>query len=228
MQLLYAFLKILVLRDSPRRPWESGSGEHMKINQIAGRCILACIFAYLLIQIYYLSYYIMPSAEEGPWRDVVCLFLIQSVFFAVCIFAVFILLIAERIRRDQTSPFESLLLVNEEGKIKNEVFLQDKHSFLITGAKKGKRIFVEQIQDPDVDRHLYGVCNLVGGCWYLEVLSESRPVGLRRGEEQVVYRLKEGVPYQLTASDVIYADTYKIVMRQQKKIWREQDGSDPM
>ena len=52
----------------------------MKTNQIAGRCILACMFAYLLIQIYYISYEIMPSMKEGPWRDVVCLFLIQSVF----------------------------------------------------------------------------------------------------------------------------------------------------
>ncbi len=200
----------------------------MKTNQIAGRCILACMFAYLLIQIYYISYEIMPSMKEGPWRDVVCLFLIQSVFFAVCIFAVFVLLIAERFHRDQTSPFSSLLLVNGEGKIKKEVFLQDQHSFLITGAKKGRQVFVEQIQDPDADRYLYGVCNLVRGRWYLEVLSESRPVGIRRGEENVVYRLKEGIPYQLTASDVIYADTFKIVMRQQKKIWREEDGADPM
>lgn len=200
----------------------------MKTNPFAGRCILACIFAYLLIQIYYLSNEIMPSAQEGPWRDVVCLFLIQSVFFAVCIFAVFVLLLAERFRRDQTSPFASLLLVNGEGKIKKEVVLQDQHSFLITGAKKGKQIFVEHMLDPDADRYVYGVCNLVRGCWYFEVLSESRPVGLRRGEENVVYRLKEGIPYQLTASDVIYVDTCKIVMQQQKKIWREQDGSDPM
>lgn len=200
----------------------------MKTNPFAGRCILACIFAYLLIQIYYLSYEIMPSAQEGPLRDIVSLCLIQSVFFAVCIFAVFVLLLAERFRRDQTSPFASLLLVDGEGKIKKEVLLQDLHSFLVTGAKKGKQVFVEQIQDPDADRYLYGVCNLVRGSWYFEALSESRPVGLRRGEENVVYRMKEGIPYQLTASDVIYADTYKIVMRQQKKIWREQDGSDPM
>ena len=185
----------------------------MKTKQIAGRCVLGCIFAYLLIQIYYLSNYIVPSAEKEPWRDFACLFLIQSVFFAVCIFAVFVIVLFERMRKDNTSPFEMLLLVNSEGKIKREILLKDRHSFLITGAKKGKEVFVESIQDPDSDRYLYGVCNLVHGCWYLEVLSASRPIGLKRGAENVIYRLKEGMLYQLTAADVIYADTCKIVMK---------------
>ena len=200
----------------------------MKTNQIAGRCVLACVFVYLLIQIYYLSNYIVPSATKEPWRDFVCLFLIQSVFFAVCIFAVFICLFLQRMKRENTSPFEALLLVNSEGKIKREVLLSDKHSFLITGAKNGRDVFIESIQDPDSDRHLYGVCNLVNGRWYFETMTVSRPIGLKRGNENVIYRLKEGMLYQLDAADVIYADTCKIVIREQKNIWREQNGSDSL
>lgn len=200
----------------------------MKTNQIAGRCVLACVFVYLLIQIYYLSNYIVPSATKEPWRDFVCLFLIQSVFFAVCIFAVFIFLFLQRMKRENTSPFEALLLVNSEGKIKREVLLSDKHSFLITGAKNGRDVFIESIQDPDSDRHLYGVCNLVNGRWYFETMIVSRPIGLKRGNENVIYRLKEGMLYQLDAADVIYADTCKIVIREQKNIWREQNGSDSL
>ena len=200
----------------------------MKTNQIAGRCVLACVFVYLLIQIYSLSKYIVPSATKEPWRDFVCLFLIQSVFFAVCIFAVFIFLFLQRMKRENTSPFEALLLVNSEGKIKREVLLSDKHSFLITGAKNGRDVFIESIQDPDSDRHLYGVCNLVNGRWYFETMTVSRPIGLKRGNENVIYRLKEGMLYQLDAADVIYADTCKIVIREQKNIWREQNGSDSL
>ena len=200
----------------------------MKTNQIAGRCVLACVFVYLLIQIYYLSNYIVPSATKEPWRDFVCLFLIQSVFFAVCIFAVFIFLFLQRMKRENTSPFEALLLVNSEKKIKREVLLSDKHSFLITGAKNGRDVFIESIQDPDSDRHLYGVCNLVNGRWYFETMTVSRPIGLKRGNENVIYRLKEGMLYQLDAADVIYADTCKIVIREQKNIWREQNGSDSL
>ncbi len=193
----------------------------MKTNQIAGRCVLACVFVYLLIQIYYLSNYIVPSATKEPWRDFVCLFLIQSVFFAVCIFAVFIFLFLQLIKRENTSPFDALLLVNSEGKIKREVLLSDKHSFLITGAKNGRDVFIESIHDPDSDRYLYGVCNLVNGRWYFETMTASRPIGLKRGNENVIYRLKEGMLYQLDASDVIYADTCKIVIREQKNIWRD-------
>uniref|UniRef100_N2AIP7 FHA domain-containing protein n=1 Tax=Eubacterium plexicaudatum ASF492 TaxID=1235802 RepID=N2AIP7_9FIRM len=200
----------------------------MKTNQIAGRCVLACVFVYLLIQIYYLSNYILPSATKEPWRDFVCLFLIQSVFFAACIFAVFIFLLLQRMKRDHASPFEALLLVNAEGKIKREVLLQDKQSFLVTGAKNGKDVFIESIRDPDSDRYLYGVCNLVGGLWYFETMSDTRPIGLKRGDENVIYRLKEGMLYQLSATDVIYADTCKIVIREQKNIWREQNGSDSL
>lgn len=200
----------------------------MKTNQIAGRCVLACVFVYLLIQIYYLSNYIVPSATKEPWRDFVCLFLIQSVFFAVCIFAVFIFLFLQLIKRENTSPFEALLLVNSEGKIKREVLLSDKHSFLITGAKNGRDVLIESIYDPDSDRYLYGVCNLVNGRWFFETMTASRPIGLKRGNENVIYRLKEGMLYQLDAADVIYADTCKIVIRERKNIWREQNGSDSL
>lgn len=186
----------------------------MKINQIAGRCVLAVIFVYLLMQSYYLYYAIIPSAQEEPWKEFVCLFLIQSVFFAVCIFAVFVFLFWQQRKRDLTSPFETLLLVNSEGKVKREVALQDQYSFLITGAKNGKDVFVESIYNPDSDRYLYGVCNLVKGRWYFEVLSSGRPVGLKKGCENVIYRLKEGMPYPLAASDVIYMDTCKIVIRE--------------
>lgn len=185
----------------------------MKRNHIISKCVWACIFAYLLIQIYYLSNYIVPSAEKESWRDLACLFLIQSVFFAVCIFAVFACLFYDHMKKENTSPFEMLLVVNSEGKIKKEFLLQEKRSFLILGAKNGRDVFVESVQDPDSDRYLYGVCNLVSGCWYLEVLSAGRPVGLKRGTENVIYRLKEGMLYQLAAADVIYADTCKIVMK---------------
>lgn len=186
----------------------------MKKNQIAGRCVLACVFIYLLIQIYYLCKDILPSAEKESWREFVCLFLIQSVFFAVCIFAILIFLFVQEFRRRQASPFEALLLVNSGGKIKKEVLLQERQSFLITGEKNGRRVWIEGIHDTDSDRYLYGVCNLVSGFWYLEVLSEERPMGLKRGAENMIYRLKEGMLYQLAASDVIYADTYKIVIRE--------------
>jgi len=215
-------------------------GGRMKINQTVCRCILACILAYLLIQIYYLSSYTVPSASMGFERELAYLFLVQSVFFAACIVAFFIFLFLQRMKKDRTSPFEALLIVDSEGKVKREVPLQDKCSFLVTGAKSGKGVFIETMHDPDSGRYVYGVCNLAGGHWYFEVLSPKRPVGLKGGTENVIYRMKEGMPYQLHATDVIYADTCKIIMKcnsadelgllpkQQKNTWREQNGPDSL
>lgn len=190
----------------------------MKTNQIAVRCILAALLVCLLLQIYSISCYIIPAASGESWEAFAGLFLIQSICFAVCILAVFLLDFLRKMKREYTSPFESLLLVNGEGKIKSEFLLRDKHSFLITGKKNGREVFAESTPQPEPGRYLYGICNLVGGYWYFESVSGERPVGLRRGNENVIYRLKQGIPYQLSASDVIYADTCKIVIKQQKRI----------
>ncbi len=199
----------------------------MKTNQTAGSCILGCLFAYLLAQIYYLSCYIMPFASGKDWEGIACLFLAQSVFFAACILAASIFFALRKRRQWFCSPFDSLLVVNGEGKVKREILLDNKRSFLITGKKDGREVFVESANPSDPDRRLYAVCNLAGGRWYLEA-SPGHPVGLKRVDGDIIYRLREGISYQLFKSDVIYAGNCKIVVRKQRNIWREQNGSDSL
>lgn len=201
----------------------------MKINQTAGRCILACVLVFLLVQIYYLSCYIIPAKLQEPWEELAALYLVQSVFAAACICAVFFIQLWERMRRDAKSPVASLLLVNGEGKIKKEVPLQGRHSFAITGKKNGREIYVETSQVLEPDRALYGTCNLVHGRWYLEAAASNRPMGLKRECDNVIYRLKKEMPYPLSDSDVIYADTYKIVLIKNKTApGGNANGSDPL
>lgn len=49
-----------------------------------------------------------------------------------------------------------------------------------------------------------------------EVSPGSRPVGIRKGGEGIIYRLKENIPYPLSVQDVIYVDTCKITIKEQK------------
>ncbi len=185
----------------------------MEKSKTAGRSILACLFIYLLIQIYYLSSYILPFAQGESWEKLASLLLIQSVFFSGCILAVFVCDLWQHRKRECTSPFVSFLLVSGEGKIKHEFFLQNKRSFLITGKKDGKEVFLEDAGMPQPGRFIYGVCNLTEGNWYLEALSSKRAMGLKRENETMIYKIKEEIPYLLRKSDVIYADTCKILIK---------------
>ncbi len=185
----------------------------MKKSQTAGRSILACLFAYLLIQIYYLSAYIIPSAPGESWEKLAFLFLVQSYFFAACIFFVFVCAFWQYSRQKSTSPFTSLLLVSGEGKIKHEFLLQGRKSFLITGKKNGKEVYLEDVQTPEPGRQIYGICNLSEGNWYLEAVPSKRAMGLKRENDNMIYKIKEEIPYRLYKTDVIYADTYKIVVK---------------
>ncbi len=188
----------------------------MKTNRIVRGCFLAGIFFYLLFQIYYLSRYLLPSVAEKTLKSVICLFLAQSALFAAAIFSGFVISVLRYWKKKRHSPFDAMLVISGEGKIKSEVLLQDKCSLMITGKKDGREVFIEINEKVSEGRYLYGTCNLVRGSWYFEAAPGSRPVGLKTGTENLIYRLKEEIPYRLLPQDVLYADTCKIVMRQQK------------
>lgn len=229
---MYAFLKIhmgMFLPEGRQGRWPcpcfSGYGRHsdwgkaghsMKAKQLAGRCILAGLFVYLMFQIYYLACNLLPLAAGKTLRGVICLFLAQSVLFEVIILSVFLFSFLRYRKEKSASPFASFVVISGEGKIKDEIMLQDKLSLMITRGERGKDVSLESGGEAGAGRYLYAVCKLVSGCWYIEASPGDRPVGLRKGGAGMVYRLKAGVPYLLSQSDVIYADTCKIIVRQQK------------
>lgn len=196
----------------------------MKINQIVSRCVCIILFVYLIVQIFYLSCYTLPAAEGEVFEGLVSFFLVQSIVFAVCALAA---LIVQYEKMEYESPYEKLLLISGEGKVTGEILLQDRDALVITGKKNGKGVSVVSAQDAGPGKDLYGVCNKVCGCWYLEALSSARPIGLRHGSEGAVYKLKEGVPYPLSIEDMIYVNNYKIVMKQKNNL-EGQNGFDSL
>ena len=107
-------------------------------------------------------------------------------------------------------------VISGDGKIKNQVLLKGRNSLMVTGKKDGKEVFVENTGEAKEGRYLYGICKLVAGHWYFEVSPGSRPVGIRKGGEGIIYRLKENIPYPLSVQDIIYVDTCKITIKEQK------------
>lgn len=90
--------------------------------------------------------------------------------------------------------------------------LDNIHSLFI--AKKGKNeIVIDHTQKNELDSYEYAVLNFVSGHWYIEVLSGKYPVGLKKENDSVIYKLKLGMPYKLNVNDIIYIDSNKILLR---------------
>lgn len=186
----------------------------MKEYQTTGRYILTGVFVYLLFQILYLCFYLLPSTVNKTDKNIIFIFLVQSVFFAAAIFSIILVLILNCQKSKQTSPYEIVYIITGDGKIKNKFLLQGRQSFIITGKADGKEIFIEDYKKAVQGGYIYGVCNLIAGVWYIEAFPGSRMLGIRKGGESVIYRLKEELPYKISSQDIIYAGTYKITMEQ--------------
>lgn len=186
----------------------------MKEYQTTGRYILTGVFVYLLFQILYLCFYLLPSTVNKTDKNIIFIFLVQSVFFAAAIFSIILVLILNCQKSKKDSPYETVYIITGDGKIKNKFLLQGRQSFIITGKADGKEIFIEDYKKAVQGRYIYGVCNLIAGVWYIEAFSGSRMLGIRKGGESVIYRLKEELPYKISSQDIIYAGTCKITMEQ--------------
>ncbi len=197
----------------------------MKEYQTTGRYILRYIltgiFAYLLFQIFYLCFYLLPSTADKTYKSIIFIFLVQSVFFAAATFSIMLVLISRYQKSKNASPYKTVYVITGDGKMKNRFLLQGRQSFIITGKTDGKEVFIEDYKKEVQDRYIYGVCNLIAGVWYIEAFPGSRALGIRKGGESIIYRLKEELPYRISGQDIIYAGTCKITMEQK---YQEETG----
>lgn len=58
----------------------------------------------------------------------------------------------------------------------------------------------------------HAVLNYAGGVWYLESLSTTNRVGIRKEGNSIVYRLKAMTPYKISAGDIIFISHEKIAV----------------
>ncbi len=130
----------------------------------------------------------MPFWELGAGMKEYQVFLVQSVFVMAAMFFIIIILILYYHKKKKVSPYEIVYVVTGDGKIKNRFLLQGRKSFIITGKPDGKEVFIEDYARLRHDKYIYGVCNLVSGVWYLEAFPGSRPLGIRKGGESVIYK----------------------------------------
>jgi hypothetical protein len=101
-----------------------------------------------------------------------------------------------------------IVLLSETNTPTDEFFLINRTSALIVKNENDVYISLEG----DVTADEYAVINCVENWWYIERISDVRSVGLKRTEEQYVYKLKAGMCYRLQRNDVIYIENERLLV----------------
>lgn len=152
----------------------------------------------------------ITSKEEAAYKIIKFLMLQNGIAF-VLIGAIVFFICKNQGDKKKNVPFHSFIITTSAGKRIREVFLEGKKSLCFV-KKSGKDFVCEETGKYNSEDLIFATLNLYEGNWYIEAMAEDYPVGLRRGEESVVYRLKTAIPYKLCPSDVIYMDSNKILI----------------
>lgn len=152
----------------------------------------------------------IASKDEAAYKIIVFLMFQNGIAF-ILLGAISYLIWKNQEDRKKNDPFHSFIITTSAGKPIREVFLEGKKSLCFV-KKSGKDFVCEEIGENHSGDFVFATLNLHEGNWYIEAMTEHYPVGLRRGEESVIYRLKTAIPYRLYPSDIIYMDSNKILI----------------
>jgi len=83
-------------------------------------------------------------------------------------------------------------------------FVLGKRVSVLIGKSSEAYINLEDLEKNHLIANEHAVMNRVRNIWFIERLSDEYSVGLRRVNNQCVYKLKTGVCYRLYANDVLY------------------------
>ena len=112
------------------------------------------------------------------------------------------------------SPISCFSLISEAGGREKEWYVSGATSFLVGKSTADTEVDIE-LGDTQYSTYVsceHAAINLVTGCWYIEDLDSENGVGIRRRNDEYVYRLKPGNSYEIDVGDVIYISKAKILV----------------
>lgn len=176
----------------------------MKTNSFFKKGIVFCLELYFIINFFYLTWYVLDLAVDKSTEIITFLLICQNIMFAFVVAAIYVY--GQKKNKNQV-PY-SLVISSDEGKIVKKVPLYQEQSFFI--IKKGNELFVEYSDKKEAEIYIFAVLNFISGDWYLESFSAKYPIGLKKIQDSVIYKLKTTMPYKLSYGDLIYIDNKKI------------------
>lgn len=183
----------------------------MKNKHFISSCVIVCLELFFLFSAFYLYQFVLSSVSEISLKHTITFLVVQNLILAVLSLAVYLYLIIQDRKKMSVSPFQSLKIMTYSGELKEEIILIDKQALFIAG-KERKEIFVKNIETGYSEQIEYAVLNLVSGYWYIEAMSKQYPIGLKKENESMVYKLKPEIPYKLSKNDIIYVNASKILV----------------
>ncbi|MCL2815618.1 MAG: hypothetical protein FWD23_13540 [Oscillospiraceae bacterium] len=114
---------------------------------------------------------------------------------------------------NQAFPYVSKLTVlKESGDIKSEYQLANKKA-LIIGKSNRDENELEYSGTGGAFKYEYAVLNLEKNYWYIEAVSESYGVGIKKEHDSIFRRLRTGKPCLMGKNDVIEIAGERIIVR---------------
>ena len=157
------------------------------------------------------------SITEGIYGIALVVLVQNTVFFIAGIAGLIYVAAAKKTRPEPDEnlsfPYVSKLTVlKESGDIKSEYQLANKKA-LIIGKSDRDETELEYSGSGGALKYEYATLNLEKNYWYIEAVSESYGVGIRKEHDSVFRRLRTGKPCLIGRNDVIEIAGEKIIVR---------------
>lgn len=184
-------------------------------NKFLSKGLFLCLELYFVINIFCILIYLFAIETEKSIQIIAKLFLIQNIVFA-SLSGVGYYYFTKAWKNSYIAPSYSFVIMKNEGKQIKNISSQGYCSLFI--LKKENDVVIETIEAVDSSITNFAVLNKVEDDWYIEVLSGKYPVGLKKRNDTIVYKLKDTIPYKLSEGDIIYINTNKILVKTSKSL----------
>lgn len=147
------------------------------------------------------------------YQEVIIGLCVSAVLSWACLIGLFLWVrMGKRIKRQ--SDINKLVHLGKDMRPLTEVSLYGRTGIIIGRNTTGQLVELDLSNGDGAGEvaQEHAVLNYAGGAWYLEAVNENHRVGIRKGGDSLVYRVKAMTPYKVGKGDLIFIAHEKIAV----------------
>ena len=184
-------------------------------NRIFLIFLSTCFFLFFTVITVFIFVFFMPSVENAESYAVAQIIVINNIvliFFALVALIYMLLSQAWQNKKGASVPYVTrLLTAAADGEIKLECDLTDRTSIVI-GKNEREESELVYTASGNVLQYEYAVLNLEKNYWYIEAVSVSQKIGIKKEYDDMFRKLKDKEPYHIMKGDVLEIAGKKIIV----------------